>query len=101
MIKYRTENYFRWADSERWELPYAKIMNDNVPHVLSITINGTQYTNKFGFTAPTRAKFVRQLNNWFKANNSNYSTELVEPNIDLPAKDTSDKKLIQTLLKTE
>ena len=93
MVRYRKIEKMRWAASERWELPYAKIMNDNGWHTCGITINGTECDNEFAYRASTRASFVEQLNDWFRANNSNYSAELVEPNTDLPASDTSDTKV--------
>ena len=62
MVKYRKEEYARFADSERWELPYDRIMNDNASHSLNITLNGATYDNLFTYTASTRLQFVERLN---------------------------------------
>ena len=62
MVKYRKMEYKKWAASERWELPYASMMNDNGWHICGITINGTECDNEFVYRASTRASFVEQLN---------------------------------------
>ena len=99
MVRYRKIEKKRWVASERWELPYASIMNDNVQHSLIIKVgngsNSSQFGNPFTYTARTRLEFVNKLNNWFRENGlySDYSAELAHPDIDFGASDTSDTKI--------
>lgn len=95
IVRYKEEfNGIRWSESERWELAYSSIMNDNTEHTLQITLNNKLNPNPFTFKASSRLEFVNQLNNWFKntAKDNNYSAELVELDTDKPANDTSDEK---------
>ena len=91
-VRYKEEKRFRWAASERWELPNSSIMNDGVGHTCTITLNGVVNPKRFLFMASSRAEFVDQLNTWFVENDPDYSAELVELNTDLPATNTSDTK---------
>ena len=88
MVRYRQEKSFRWAASERWEIPYTSIMDDCVEHTLQITLNDTVSSNPFVYTASSPKDFVNKLNSWFLSNDKNYSAELVKQDTDSPATNT-------------
>lgn len=92
MVKYRKEQSKRWAASERWELPYSPLMNNGNTYSVTISLNDTVNPNSFVFNSSSRNDFVNQLQQWFLANATSYSAELVELDTDLPAVDTSDTK---------
>lgn len=95
IVRYREERSFRWSAGERWEFPDLSIMNDGAAHSLIITLNGVSNPNRLLLTSAdtaSRKAFVDKLNEWFLANDRNYSAELVELNTDLPAVDKSDDK---------
>ena len=92
LVRYKEERSFRWSASERWELPNSSIMNDGAEHTLKIALNKVENPTPFRFTSTSRKEFVNQLNTWFLDNDKDYSAELVELDIDLPATDTSDTK---------
>ena len=95
IVRYKEERSFRWAASERWELPNSSIMNDGAEHTLKITLNGVENPTSLVLTTvdtTSRKAFVDKLNTWFKDNDTDYSAELVELDTDLPAVDTTDDK---------
>ena len=92
MVRYRKEANKMWAAVDRFELEYRPYMNNGVSYTYFIKLDGEQYPTPFTFKATTRADFVRQLNDWFRANNTNWSAELVELDTDLPAFVPSDNK---------
>ena len=49
LIRYKEERSFRWAASERWELPNSSIINDGVGHASTITLNGVENPKRFLF----------------------------------------------------
>ncbi len=100
LVRYKKEfTNIKWSAGERWEIKYDSIVKAyNTNYVLQITLNNVQNDNKFTFTSAAqnniyaRREFVEQLNDWFLANNTNYSAELVKLDTDEPANDESDIK---------
>ena len=59
LVRYKEEKSFRWAASERWELPNSSIMNDGAEHTLKITLNKVENPNPFRFTSTSRRGVCR------------------------------------------
>lgn len=91
IVRYREEKYFKWSASERWEMPQLLPIINQKSHSFRIKLNGTDHPNLFEYhytalsdTEKQESDFVDQLNDWFLANNRNYSAEVVDKNTDLP-----------------
>ena len=82
IVRYKEEKNFRWAASERWEIPESSIMSDGNEHSLKITLNGVENPTPFKFSSRSKSSFVNKLNKWFLDHDASYSAELVELDTD-------------------
>ena len=94
MVRYRKEESYEWSTKARLEL---QITNEDIRKLMTgshtfkiFLINNTQSTVNFVYNYTSSSSdnfkldFSKQLNNYFKSYNNNYSAELVAEDTDLP-----------------
>ena len=91
MVRYREESGEYWAAAARLEMPQLLPIINKKSYSFRIKLNNKDNPNLFEYnytelpsTFEQESDFVRQLNDWFLANASKYSAEVVDKNTDLP-----------------